>query len=905
MLSNNSKFYVLTVICLLFAPVGIFSQTAIGGISGTVKDPNGATVAGAKISLVGATTRTAQTDQRGKFNFSGVAAGNYSLRVSAEGFAADIQTVEAGKNPQNFDIALQIGESRVTVTAEIGQTSERRNIPQAVSVIGENAISQRTSSVLAQIGEEEAGLNVQRTSPTIGMVVVRGLTGKNVVVYSDGVRYTTGAQRGGINTFFNLNEPTALQSVEVLRGASSAQYGSDALGGTVNLVTKNPFLSSSDEAEFHGEVSNFYNSADRGFGGSGLFSYGTNKLGGYVNLAARRINNLRTAGENDSHSAITRFLGLPSSILYTRSPDTAFTQYGGSFRLNYSPTDDQQIVFNYQRSQQDGGRRFDQLLGGDGNLIADLRNLMLDFGYVRYVKQNFIGFDSLSATASYNSQREERVNQGGQGNPFGDITHQYERTSVNGFSFFLDKQLPKRHSLTVGGDFYHEKVNSPAYIFSPVSGLTTPSRPRVPDEARFDHGGVFAQNVWEAIPNRLRISGAVRYSAGRYKVRQSDAPIVAGKPLFGDDRVNNGAFSGRVGAVVRVTEKFRLAANYSRGFRYPSITDLGTLGLTGDGFEVDFSAATNLNGTIGTTARADAVSTGLAVETQRPEYTDNYDFSARFQSKRFDTELTAFIIDLNDTITKQTLILPNGAVGQFLGSEPIISQNVNGAVFVAAASNPVLVRSNFTSARVYGFEYELEARIRRDFKFVGNYTYIHAADRATGLPPNIEGGTPPPTAFLSLRYEPASQPFFVEAYSSLAAKQNRLSSLDLSDRRTGAPRSRSQIENFFRRGACVAGLTRNATNTCNGNVSGYTLIPTGENITQVLTRILGAGFPTRQLFTELPGYAIFNLRGGFKFGESSRVTFEFENIFDRPYRNASWGIDGAGRSLRGGYIYRF
>ncbi len=904
MILNKFGFCFLVMLCLFSAPAANFSQTT-GGISGTVKDPNGATVAGAKVELVGAAKYTAQTGKNGEFNFSVVANGNYSLRVTAEGFAADTQTIAAGTNPQNLDVTLKIGESRVTVTAEIGQTSERGSVPQAVNVIGENAILQRTSSVLAQIGEEEAGLNVQRTSPTIGMVVVRGLTGKNVVVYSDGVRYTTGAQRGGINTFFNLNEPSALQSVEVLRGASSAQYGSDALGGTVNLVTKNPYLSNSDQAEFNGEVSNFYNSADRGFGGSALLSYGTNRLGGYVNLAARRVNNLRTAGGLDSHSAITRFLGLPSSILYKRSPDTAFTQYGSSFRLNYAPTDDQQIVFNYQRSQQDGGKRFDQLLGGDGNLIADLRNLMLDFGYVRYVKQNLFGFDSLSATASYNSQREERVNQGGQGNPFGDITHQYERTSVYGTSFYLDKTLPKRNSITVGGDFYREKVNAPAYISNPVSGLVTLSRPRIPDAARFNHGGVFVQDVWDAIPNRLRISGAVRYSAMLYRVRRADAPIVAGKPLFGDDRVTNGALSGRVGAVVRVTKNFRLAANYSRGFRYPNITDLGTLGLTGDGFEVDFSAANSLGGTVGTTAGDNAVSTNLPVKQQRPEYTNNYDFIARFHSKPFDTELTAFIIDLTDTITKQTLILPTGAVGQFLGGEQILSQNAIGAVFVAAASNPVLVRSNYSSARVYGFEYELESQITRDFKFMGNFTYIHTADRATGLPPNIEGGTPPPTAFLSLRYAPVGRKFWIEGYSSLATKQSRLSSLDLSDRRTGAPRSRAQIQNYFRRGACVAGLTRNAANACNGDLNSYTLIPTGENITQVLTRVLGANFATRQLFTELPSYAIFNLRGGFRVGEKSRVSVEFENIFDRPYRNASWGIDGAGRSLRVGYVYRF
>jgi hypothetical protein len=129
-------------------------------------------------------------------------------------------------------------------------------------------------------------------------------------------------------------------------------------------------------------------------------SYGTNKLGGYVNVFGRRVNTLRTADGIDSHSAITRFLGLPSDVLYDRSPNTEYTQYGGAYRLNYSPADDQQIAFFYQRGQQDEGKRFDQLLGGDGNLLADLRNLMLDFGYLRYVKQNFGFFDSASFTVS-------------------------------------------------------------------------------------------------------------------------------------------------------------------------------------------------------------------------------------------------------------------------------------------------------------------------------------------------------------------------------------------------------------------------------------------------------------------------------------------------------------------------
>jgi hemoglobin/transferrin/lactoferrin receptor protein len=890
---RHLAFTIPILLCVFLVAAGQGSaQTAI---KGTVKDPNGAVVPGASVTARNTDLRVnvqTTTGRDGEFNLLGLPFGTYHLRVIAAGFTVAEQEVQSGG--ADVTVTLAIGESRTTVTAEIGRKEEVIDVPQAVSVISAETIAERATSVLAQAGEEEAGLNVQRTSPTLGAIVVRGLTGKNVANFVDGVRYTTGSQRGGINTFFNLNEPTTLQSIEVLRGPNGAQYGSDSLSGTVNLISRSPVFGS-NTAEWHGEFSPGFTTADRSFGSAGLISYGTRRFGGYVNLNGRRIGDLRTADGRDSHSAITRFLGLPSTILYDRNPGTGFQQYGAATKLQYAPRDETQLIFFYQRSQQDDGKRFDQLVGGDGNLIADLRNLMLDFGYVRLVEQGFGPFDGASFTLSYNSQREERVNQGGQGNPFGDITHQCERTSVWGASFFLDKQLGRNNTFLVGGDYYRERLNSPAYVHNPVSNAITISRPRVPDEARFNSGGVFVQDQWDVIPEKFRITGALRYSGMSYRARATDSPLVNGARLWADDELTTADISGRIGAVARPTKNFRIAFNYGRGFRYPSMTDLGTLGLTGDGFEVDHTAAGALGGTIGTTAGADAVTTGLPVAKQASEKSNSYDIGFRYRRGLFDTEFTVFRLDIVDAITKQALILPAGSVGQSLGGQTISSQLPNGVVFVPASTTPVLVRANFTSAKIWGVEFENEARLARDLTLKANFTYIRAADKETGLPPNIEGGTPPPNAFLSLRRN--WRHFWIEGYATLAARQERLSSLDLADRRTGATRSRTQIENYFRRGACVLGLTSNAAGTCNANVNTYTLRATGENITQVLTRVLGPGFPSRPLFTALPGYGLANLRGGITINDKTTVSAAFENIFDQFYRNASWGVDGPGRSF--------
>jgi hemoglobin/transferrin/lactoferrin receptor protein len=160
-----------------------------------------------------------------------------------------------------------------------------------------------------------------------------------------------------------------------------------------------------------------------------------------------------------------------------------------------------------------------------------------------------------------------------------------------------------------------------------------------------------------------------------------------------------------------------------------------------------------------------------------------------------------------------------------------------------------------------------------------------------GAPPNVEGGLPPATGFISLRYQPrGSSRFYVEPYAILADRQDRLSSLDLADRRTGAPRSRAQIQNFFRRGACVRGVTTPGATGC--GTAGGILISTGETLTQVQNRLLPIGAiingvtvvnndTSVPLYPALSGYGLVGARGAVRFGERSEVFVDFENIADK------------------------
>ena len=901
------------------------SFTALGQepeakVTGSVKDENSAVVSGVSVALLlpnQAVARATATDANGNFTLDHVAPGSYQVVVERTGFLTHRSAVHVSAgDTKELRIVLEVNPvaAMITVTAEAGQISNTRDSATQVNVINERKIMERAPEVVAQVVDEEPGVNLQRTSPSLSAVFVRGLTGRNVAVFVDGVRYTTSAQRGGVGTFFSLIEPSSLETVEILRGPNSSQYGSDVHGGVVNFISQAPRYGNTD-GEFHGHANVFYISPTNGFGGNTLVSYGTKKYGLLLNANGRRISTLRPAGGLDYHAAVTRFLGLRSDIFGTRLPDTGFTQYGGLVRANVNLDDNTQLLFSYARNQQDNAKRYDQLLGGDGNNIADLRNLMTDTFYARLFRQNLWIFDSGSFTVSYNGQREERINQGGQGNPAGTITNQRERTNVFGFNFYLDKQLGDNNTLLFGADVYRDKIHAPAFTFDPVTRTTVNSRPRIPNGARYLSYGFFAQDNYTVIPNRLRLSGAVRYSVASYQSRAANsAPGPNGAPLFPDDSARFDAFSGRFGGVVTVAGGFDIAAKYTRGFRAPNTTDLGIIGLVGTGFEVDATTAAARGGFIGTTSGGDAVSTGIPVRRLEPETSDSFDLSFRYASRRFGAELTGFTTKLNDVYFDQALVLPAGATGTFLGSDRIVAQNANGLVFVAVApTSPVLVRVNFDDARMNGVEANARLRITDQWSANGNFTYIRAHSLLNGLPPNIEGGIPPATGFVSLRYQPHSR-LYVEGYSVLAARQNRLSSLDLNDRRTGGGRSRANIQNFFRRGACVRGLTTPGPTGC-GSAGGI-LIPTGETLAQVQNRLLPLGATINGVlvanndtlvptFPYLPGYGLVGVRGGFKFNDSSEIFVDFENIFDKSYRGISWGIDGPGRGVTVRYRYSF
>ena len=217
-----------------------WAQGATGGVTGTVADPLGARVAGATVRLVqdGRPGATTTADGDGAFAFTGVAEGRYRLEIAAPGFTT-----------RTTDPFFVGPSSRVTqqVTLEIGP------LRQAV-VVSASAVEMPAAQVGASVSVIEADLLNASGKPDV-FEAIRIVPGAQVVQTGARGGATSLFLRGGhpgftkvlmdgvalndIGGAFNFSdlEVTGVDRIEVLRGANSVLYGSDALSGVVTLTT--------------------------------------------------------------------------------------------------------------------------------------------------------------------------------------------------------------------------------------------------------------------------------------------------------------------------------------------------------------------------------------------------------------------------------------------------------------------------------------------------------------------------------------------------------------------------------------------------------------------------------------------------------------------------------------------
>lgn len=230
--------YVWTVLVLLLLTTGVSAQNA--ALTGTVTDADGQPLIGANISIRG-TVLGAASDSEGRFVIRRVPAGTYTVVCSMIGYGRQDRTVALQQGQdlvQNFTLeetAIQTGEVVVTAGKHAQSLEE---VPVSMSTFDRRDVEARGIYSLENALRKVSGVNI-----TEDQINIRGSSGysraigSRVLLLVDGAPVLAG-DAGEVK--FDIVPMYAVDRIEVVKGAGSALYGSSALGGVINVITREP-----------------------------------------------------------------------------------------------------------------------------------------------------------------------------------------------------------------------------------------------------------------------------------------------------------------------------------------------------------------------------------------------------------------------------------------------------------------------------------------------------------------------------------------------------------------------------------------------------------------------------------------------------------------------------------------
>jgi len=242
----------LVLLMILVCSIAVGAQERKGAIAGKVTDPSHAVVQGARIEVEPG-GRTAVSDGQGQFTISGLAPGRYTVKISAIGFAQfsnnDVAVPASGT--VNIDALLQVGAHTEVVEVqgdrqhgEVEALNRERTADNIVQVLPTEVITSLPNTNIADAVGRLPSVSLERDEGEGKYVQIRGTEPRLSNVTVDGVHLAS--PENVRNVKLDAIPADLVESVEVSKTLSANQEA-DAIGGSVNLVTKTatdkPYLS--------------------------------------------------------------------------------------------------------------------------------------------------------------------------------------------------------------------------------------------------------------------------------------------------------------------------------------------------------------------------------------------------------------------------------------------------------------------------------------------------------------------------------------------------------------------------------------------------------------------------------------------------------------------------------------
>jgi len=599
-------------------------------------------------------------------------------------------------NQQEIDtISKRIDLDEVVISSS-GFAERKKNIAQKIEVISAKKIAQSNSQNTGDLLINTGKIFVQKSQQGGSSPVIRGFEASRILIVIDGVRLNNAIYRSGHLQNIITNDQNSLQQVELMYGPSSTIYGSDALGGTIHLITKSPILSSNNKTFSTGTAFTRYSSvnnektihADASIGGrkfAWFQSYNFSDFGD-MKMGKNYPNNYPNFGRRSQY--IGQVNGIDSIMKNTDDRLQKFSgykQWDIIQKFIFKQNEHVSHTLNFQLSNTNNVPRYDRLqdvknFGGTiGNALRyaewyygpqkremaayELNISKISFWDELKVNINFQSIDESRQTREY--RRLDRFDS------------QVEKVNVFGTTISGRKKIGN-NEWVLGGDIQLNDVRSTASRTNLTTGAISKLNTRYPDgKNRMNNLGVYAQHTYKFKNQKLVLNDGLRIQSINLQSNVTDnsffhLPDTAVKQ-------SNIAITGNAGIVFVPNQSTLLSSTISSAFRAPNIDDLSKI----------FESSTSAKQVVIPNANL------------KPEYSYNVDLTIRQMiSKKISFELTGFYTLFNQAIIKAPFKLN--------GQDSI---NYNGV------KSQVLASQNVNRANLYGFSLSAIAEIFPGFTF--------------------------------------------------------------------------------------------------------------------------------------------------------------------------------------------
>jgi len=596
----------------------------------------------------------------------------------------------------NAQVSLQKKDSVKTLSEVVVYANKfptaSKNIVQTIGLITDKIfINQQanTADMLTNSGQ----VFVQKSQLGGGSPVIRGFEASRVLLMVDGIRMNSAIFRAGHLQNIITVDNMILDRVEINYGPSSTMYGSDALGGVVNLFTKNPTLNTSaswkttgnavlryangqNENRQHIDVNiannkwayltSFTNSS------FGDLRQGNNRLAAYPDFGKRlfyvtNANGVDIVNDNSAKVNIQKAIG--------------YTQTDLLQKIIYKPTANTEHLLNIQLSNSSNINRYDRLTETSKGLPTyaewyygpQVRN-MVGYKYSASALKGY--FQELTVNTNYQHLEESRISR-----KFKSTNKDFriENVDILGVNAdLLHKQT--NGDIHFGVESYYDMVKSTAYRNNISTSMRSAITTRYSDgPTNMAYQALYLQQT-KYLNDHWVLNDGIRLNMVQLNAQFKDTSLMHFP--FTEAKQSNAAFTGNLGLAYNAENGYKLAFGLSSGFRAPNIDDLTKVFDTKTGYVV------------------------VPNKDLKPEYTYNAEVNLSKSTTAFSWGASLFY-----TWFKNALVADKFT---WNGQSKIIYQGVMSDVYAT---------QNKAKAIVYGFNVNGRLRIMDNTDIAGTYTY--------------------------------------------------------------------------------------------------------------------------------------------------------------------------------------